>query len=82
MMTDPVAALHPLLESCYVGWTSTYRGEHCYGYDYLYAGPLFTHQLSHIWIDFRGLQDAYSAPKVSIISRTAAAQPMCNNSMR
>jgi hypothetical protein len=25
----------------------------------LYCGPLFTHQLSHLWIDFRGLQDAF-----------------------
>jgi hypothetical protein len=30
-----------------------------YGTSYLYAGPLFTHQLSHIWIDFRGIQDAF-----------------------
>jgi hypothetical protein len=45
---------HPLPESSYAAWTSTYRWEHCYGYEYLYAGPLFTHQLSHIWIDFRG----------------------------
>ncbi|MDX6403791.1 MAG: hypothetical protein QOH70_1246 [Blastocatellia bacterium] len=28
-----------------------------YDYEYLYAGPLFTHQYSHIWIDFRGIQD-------------------------
>ena len=25
----------------------------------LYSGSLFTHQLSHIWIDFRGIQDAF-----------------------
>ena len=31
--------------------------------DYLYAGPLFTHQLSHIWIDFRGIQDAFMRDK-------------------
>ena len=54
---------HPLPESCYTAWTSTYRWEHCYGYEYLYAGPLFTHQLSHIWIDFRGIQDAFMRAK-------------------
>ena len=54
---------HPLPESCYAAWTSTYRWEHCYGYEYLYAGPLFTHQLSHIWIDFRGIQDAFMRDK-------------------
>lgn len=23
------------------------------------AGPLFTHQLSHLWVDFRGIRDAF-----------------------
>lgn len=50
---------HPLPESSYIAWTSSYRWEHYYGYDYLYAGPLFTHQLSHTWLDFRGIQDDF-----------------------
>jgi hypothetical protein len=25
----------------------------------VYSGPLFTHQLSHMWIDFRGIRDAF-----------------------
>lgn len=54
---------HPLPESSYTAWTDTYRWEHCYGYEYLYAGPLFTHQLSHVWIDFRGIQDAFMREK-------------------
>ena len=54
---------YPLPEGSYAAWTSTYRWEHYYGYDYLYAGPLFTHQLSHIWIDFRGIQDAFMREK-------------------
>jgi hypothetical protein len=54
---------HPLPEESYAAWASTYRWEHCYGYDYLYAGPLFTHQLSHTWIDFRGIQDAFMRGK-------------------
>ncbi|HTO15218.1 MAG TPA: glucoamylase family protein [Edaphocola sp.] len=33
------------------------------GYEYLYAGPLFIHQLSHIWIDFRSIQDAFMRTK-------------------
>ena len=53
----------PLPESSYTAWTSTYRWEHCNGYEYLYSGPLFTHQLSHIWIDFRGIRDAYMRGK-------------------
>lgn len=54
---------YPLPESSYAAWTSTYRWDHCAGYDYLYAGPLFTHQLSHVWIDFRGIQDAFMRGK-------------------
>ncbi|TWI38709.1 hypothetical protein IQ26_02130 [Mesorhizobium tianshanense] len=54
---------HPLPESSYAAWTSTYRWESCYGYDYLYAGPLFAHQLSHVWVDFRGIRDAFMREK-------------------
>ena len=54
---------HPLSPDSYAAWLSTYRWEHCYGYDFAYAGPLFTHQLSHIWIDFRGIQDAFMRAK-------------------
>lgn len=54
---------HPLPSSSYAAWASSYRWEHCQGYDYLYAGPLFTHQLSHIWIDFRGIQDDFMRAK-------------------
>ena len=54
---------YPLAESSYAAWTSTYRWEQCYGYEYLYAGPLFTHQLSHVWIDFRGIQDSFMRAK-------------------
>ncbi len=56
---------HPLPESSYAAWCSTYRWEQCYGYDFLYAGSLFTHQLSHVWIDFNGIQDAFMRDKGS-----------------
>jgi len=54
---------HPLSQNSYGAWLSTYRWEHCYGYDYAYAGSLFTHQLSHVWIDFRGIQDSFMRDK-------------------
>ena len=54
---------HPLPVDAYAAWAATYRWEQCYGHDYLYAGPLFTHQLSHIWVDFRGIQDAFMRAK-------------------
>ncbi|HZY25059.1 MAG TPA: glucoamylase family protein [Bacteroidales bacterium] len=50
---------YPLQENSYTEWASTYEWINSYGYEYLYAGPLFIHQMSHIWIDFRGIQDAY-----------------------
>jgi hypothetical protein len=50
---------HPLPEESYEAWTRTYRWTKLYGREFLYAGPLFVHQLSHVWIDFRGLRDAY-----------------------
>jgi hypothetical protein len=54
---------HPLPERSYAVWASTYKWEQNYGYEYLYAGPLFTHQLSHVWIDFRGIHDAFMREK-------------------
>ncbi len=53
----------PLPDESYAAWASTYKWEQSYGQEYLYAGPLFTHQLSHIWIDFRGIQDAFMRGK-------------------
>ncbi len=50
---------YPLSKESYAAWASTYEWKSSYGYDYLYAGPLFTHQISHVWIDFRGIQDAF-----------------------
>ena len=54
---------HPLPESSYAAWAAKYRWENIYGYEYLYAGPLFIHQLSHMWIDFRNIQDAVMREK-------------------
>ena len=50
---------HPLSDSAYAAWTSTYQWENLFGIDFLYAGPLFIHQFSHAWIDLRGIQDAF-----------------------
>jgi hypothetical protein len=54
---------HPLPPESYAAWASTYKWKECYGQQYLYAGPLFTHQLSHIWIDFRRIQDPFMRGK-------------------
>jgi hypothetical protein len=56
---------HPLSEKSYEKWTSTYQWENLYGYDFLYAGPLFVHQFSHAWLDLKGLQDRFMREKRS-----------------
>ncbi len=50
---------HPIPAEAYARWTSTYRWKKLYDQELLYGGPLFVHQLSHVWIDFRGIQDDY-----------------------
>src|SRR6266851_5072483 len=39
------------------------ESENLYGQDVLYAGPLFVHQFSHAWIDFRGIRDRFMREK-------------------
>ena len=50
---------HALPCESYEAWRESYSWRRAYGYEYLYAGPLFVHQFSHLWVDFRGIQDAY-----------------------
>ena len=54
---------HRLDSDCYHDWTATYQWEHLYGIDFLYGGPLFLHQYSHAWIDFRGIRDPFMREK-------------------
>lgn len=50
---------HPLPPESYAAYTESYEWRNIYGRELLYSGPLFTHQLSHMWIDFRGIRDAF-----------------------
>jgi hypothetical protein len=50
---------YPLPAESYAAYCSTYTWKRIYGRELLYSGPLFTHQLSHLWIDFRGIRDAF-----------------------
>ncbi len=54
---------HPLTEESFQVWTSTYQWENLYDIDFLFAGPLFIHQFSHAWIDFRGIRDRFMREK-------------------
>lgn len=50
---------HPIPAESYEASVAHYRWTEAYGYEYLYAGPLFTHQYPHVWIDFREIQDPF-----------------------
>jgi hypothetical protein len=50
----------PIGAEGYKQWTDTFQCQTLYNIDHLYSGPLFIHQLSHIWIDFRGIQDDFN----------------------
>jgi hypothetical protein len=51
---SPTFPTHP---ASYRKWTSTFERKTAYEIDYVYAGPLFIHQLSQVWLDFRGIRD-------------------------
>lgn len=54
---------HPVPPDAWPAWCASYEWIRYYDVDYLYAGPLFTHQLSHVWVDFRGIRDAFMRGK-------------------
>jgi hypothetical protein len=56
---------HPPGPDIYKAWTATYQWENLYDIDFLYGGPLFMHQFSHAWIDFRGIRDRFMRDKRS-----------------
>ncbi len=41
-------------------WTSGYDFISAQGFQFIGFPPLFGHQYSHAWVDFRGIQDAYT----------------------
>ena len=52
---------HPVEPDAWQAWTSTYdRSWGKYeGQEYLSFAPLFGHQYTHVWVDFRGIRDDY-----------------------
>jgi hypothetical protein len=53
------AATNPLPASAWTRWTSGYTWATNYGQAFVPFPPLFGHQYSHCWIDFRHTADAY-----------------------
>ncbi len=54
---------YPLPAESYHAWTSTFQWKTLYDYELLYSAPLFTHQLPHLFIDFRGIRDPFMRSK-------------------
>ncbi len=52
-------ATNPLPASAWSYWTSGYTWATYYGESYIPFPPLFGHEYSHCWIDFRHIADAY-----------------------
>ncbi len=56
----------PLGPEAWAAWCSTYEKQSwrtVYGQQHLHFAPLFGHQFTHCWVDFRGLKDAYMRGK-------------------
>src|ERR1035437_435533 len=52
-------ATNPLPASAWTKWTSGYTWATYYGESFVLFPPLFGHEYSHCWIDFRHIADAY-----------------------
>jgi hypothetical protein len=50
---------YPIDPAAWTEWTKGYEWAEFYGQQHVNFPPLFGHQYSHVWIDFRGIQDAY-----------------------
>ncbi len=48
---------HPVSADVWPAWCSRYRWGEFYGEPHVGFAPLFGHQYSHVWIDFRGIYD-------------------------
>jgi hypothetical protein len=50
------------LQVSWEAWTEGYQWRTNYGQAYIEFPPLFGHQYSHCWVDFRGITDAWLRP--------------------
>jgi hypothetical protein len=58
---------HPVQPEAWQAWTATYNDTWgtFQGQEHLGFAPLFGHQYSHAWIDFRGIRDVYMRQRSS-----------------
>lgn len=50
---------YPIADDAWSRWCATYQRDTFYGHHFVQFDPLFGHQYSHIWIDFRGIRDSF-----------------------
>jgi len=50
---------YPVDAAAWSEWTRTYKWDRFYDQEYVQFAPLFGHQYSHVWIDFRRVQDPF-----------------------
>jgi hypothetical protein len=69
---------HPVDPACWDAWTRPRM--HYDGFDYISASdPLFVHQYSHAWFDFRNKRDRYADYFTNSIVATRAHEAFCLN---
>jgi hypothetical protein len=54
---------HPIHKKSFLAPTHNYVWKKIYGFECIYAGPLFIHQYPHLFIDFREIRDRYMREK-------------------
>lgn len=54
---------HPIHDSAWNSWCKTYEWKSFMGREHVNFSPLFGHQYSHMYIDFRGITDPYMKEK-------------------
>jgi hypothetical protein len=50
---------HPLPDGTWAEWAKTYKWDRFHDQEFVQFAPLFGHQYSHAWVDFRGIRDPY-----------------------
>lgn len=54
---------HTIPAASWDAWCQNYTWDDFMGQPHVNFGPLFGHQYSHVWIDFKGIQDPYMQKK-------------------
>lgn len=54
---------HSIPDGSWEAWCRTYEWNEFYGFEHVNFSPLFGHQYSHMYIDFRGIQDPFMRRK-------------------